>query len=1443
MLSERLRRLKDRLGRFRFWFSYKLPKEGGRWPIRSDEYAENLLPVQNPSWYNLYFNDLTKKRAITEKDFADDLVRLFAQGSFNTQCSSAPYFNQAVSLIANGFTTSTMLGKLRATELNLSAERNRLYSWLGSRRKENESDLQADICQAEHVCTPQEFATLLKFEMLVRNPKLIEKEVQGVDILAYDNQALFGPADIAGLYPLKNASTAISDQTLEGILDGLRATLGIKFTPNKKLANGSVSLYRIKRFAATKEAIRNFKNRLLKRYPKTIAKGVYSLEYPDNASLSNADKLYTILKALCNKSMENYLPKCRSLVFDKFQAVNLPSQTDFDLNLPYIKNASACLVASDICLMLLGKTDPKTANLMRDCFRIEAGQNINMLHGETKNNFMPMIADYYAESVNSFAKDFGITKEELAEYKSVSLKHLDEEEAKKNNIAHALYATEKPRSYTYMGEHMEVEDVLKLNKATGQNILDQLKEAAEQKGLNNSSKRKDGELGPDIQQAAEQVKNQANDNDNSKQFSKQEIDSAFEGTKKQAADSQIDNSKSWGGSDVYISKPLSMVAKSVMKKVSSTGELVDLTEKDELRLLKRTNELGQIEGGFLLNGAKVDCDMSEESKPLDSSQLKNVLPPNSIYVPTPCVMVGIDTPNGVLIKYKNQNDLDNVRKETISLYDEKLGVMYTFIGDNEKKENHCSYTTTMPTKYFVNNVECSEENWKSIVGFLEIQSQRANVAKAIEKNITPACTIKDNIPVTKEAKEAANTVLFGGIYCTQQQKDLVEKYCRTVEATPLLVQQEKEDDEVNELDVAQNEPAQALVESRCALRWFKKMHPKTNSLIPIGPNMKLLLVDNDGELETYIKDKKEIFARCNKYDLYVGNKLRASGVVAPHGVSVQFGDDPKLIIKEQGINAEVSLNQENETIEFLRTTDVLEREGDKYYINGKQIDSKQYTKLFDLLDLHDNFHMVKNEGKKQGKQINHHWGNEKKGHPATVDGMWDLNTINFDGIYCSPEERLLYLRYGSSERIKDSLRVAGAKDRNSDANKKTSKVEVSRNKLEKEVRAKTIVLYDKMLEGELDICLENARLLGNKATVAGQQHLLYADLIKAIIREDTDKLDGSKEANVIKAQACSEKLTEIERVVDVFMKIYDKRKTKYVGQTIDDITDMLVTPEGKTSAVIEKSVLSLIDKYKKVYAETAERERITEKINSRKNDDNFKIDAMTTKALEKYWRNLEKPPINRKEFLSTLKDGELPQATKERDLEKVQGQSIVWFNRLLASVMEDYVKSNLVNQYKSLRKKLFCKGNKNKGVIWYEEYDEAILDLVAQKRLAEGVKECLLNPLTKPESNTKRGAGYEVDAWNDVRDWTNGVAEAVIKFYADNKDIYTEQDKSGGQPQKITRVLCEDYVQKVGGLKKLKSYLRRQVASIMQDKERNKMYAQELGIDIKGINPSAPLAN
>ena len=1472
MLSDRLKRLKDRLDGFRFWFSYKLPSEGGWWPIGRKKDEENLFVVQDQSWYNLYFDDLTKKQKFTEKDFSDDLVRLFANGMFNTQCSSSPYFKQAASLISNGFSSSTMLGKLRAIELNLLAEKNRFYSLsgvLGEKKKDflafikykskdDSFDRLAEISLAEHVCTPDEFVTLLKFELLVRNPKLIEKEVVGIDILDYDHKAMFGPPNIAGMKPLKNAATAINDEIFTGILEDITDCLGIKFIPNNKLGDGAVSLYPIRHFAANKNAIRSFKDSLLKHRSRALNKSIYSLEYPDKDTLSNADKLYTIIKALSNKSIENYLVSTRGLVSDNFKAENLPSKNDFEFNLQYLKNASACLVASDICLILLGQVDVKSANLMRDCFRIEAAQNINMLHGESKNTFMPLIADYYAESINKFAQDFEVTKEELAEAKFVSLKHLENNELEtiKNNIAHALYAYEKPRSFTYMGEHEPEENVVKEHKAIGEDIVEQLKEAIQNANKlkayvdsKSSDVEQKKEIGLNINEAANEIKQQQKTANTVSTSERKDVSEVFE-----SINSQMQSKEPNSKPQIYTSGPLSNVAKSIMKKVSQTGALVDLTENDEVRIIKKINEFGQVQAAFVLNGHIVDCDMEADSNKVNNYANRK-LPSNSLYISTLCAFISVDSPNGVLVRYNNLNDLENLtHKETVSLYDEMLGDMFTYIGDTAKRENYCSYTIEEPNKYYINNIECDEDEWKSVIGFLGVQSERQKIADDVLKNILTQFTLKDNIPLTKEAKESdEELVLFGGIYCTQRQKDLVEKYCKITEATPIMVSttnvsppQFDKNSGVEEHYNADNswkeETARVLVESKCALRWFKKLQPDTGRLILIRPNMKLELKDNSGHIEAYLKGEKVSIGKCDKYELYVGNKLNVADVATTKGGSVKFGEEPVLLVKESGVRVEVSLKAERERIEFLRTADVFKQDNGKYYINDKLVEKRQYEMLYELLDLHDNYHMIKSEAKKQAKAIDHRWANEKNSRPATHEAMWDIGAINFDGVYCSLEERALYIKYGNNARIKENLKAAGAKKRSNDADI-DAKTQITRNALNKEVRAKTVLIFDKILERELDACLEKARLLGNKSTVAGQENLWYADLIKTIIKENTDSLDGSKELDLIKAQACCEKLSEIERVVDSFMKNYDKRKIKFSEQTVEMVADRFVMPEDKPAAIIEKSVLNLIEKYKKTYAETAESGRIIEKINSRKNTENFKVDEVTTKALERYWRNLEKPDTNRKEFLSILNDAELPQATTERDLEKVQGQSIIWFNRLLANVMDDYIKSNLVNQYKSLQKKLFCKDNKKHGVIWYEEYDEAILDLVAQKQLALGVKGCLLNPLSNSETNLKKGSAYEKDAWNKVRDWTNGVAESVIRFYTDNKEIYSEHGEGVGQ-QKITRVLCEDYVQKVGGLRKLKSYLRKQVACIMQDKERNMAYAQELGIDIKkSINPSAPLAN
>ena len=141
LLREKLRKkLKDR----RYWFSHIFPVNTGRflvWPMSAINGSENLLEVQSGNWYNKGFWNLKSKEHFSKKDFSSESVVALANGRLNTACSSSQNFKSMASLVSNGFTSSVKLGQLRAINVNLSAAKNRLHSFIrahmSSSRTEN----------------------------------------------------------------------------------------------------------------------------------------------------------------------------------------------------------------------------------------------------------------------------------------------------------------------------------------------------------------------------------------------------------------------------------------------------------------------------------------------------------------------------------------------------------------------------------------------------------------------------------------------------------------------------------------------------------------------------------------------------------------------------------------------------------------------------------------------------------------------------------------------------------------------------------------------------------------------------------------------------------------------------------------------------------------------------------------------------------------------------------------------------------------------------------------------------------------------------------------------------------------------------------------------------------------------------------------------------------
>ena len=269
---------------------------------------------------------------------------------------------------------------------------------------------------------------------------------------------------------------------------------------------------------------------------------------------------------------------------------------------------------------------------------------------------------------------------------------------------------------------------------------------------------------------------------------------------------------------------------------------------------------------------------------------------------------------------------------------------------------------------------------------------------------------------------------------------------------------------------------------------------------------------------------------------------------------------------------------------------------------------------------------------------------------------------------------------------------------------------------------------------------------------------------------------------------------------------------------------------GKNSPRIDKvadeSVNKLVAKYKSEYISAVKRDKIMQHFVDSKDDDSFSIQGFTGEELAEFWKSIdatENMESTKQEFLAKLKPGELPQPTNDRALEKVQSLSIAWFNKQLARMINRYVDRVIVpkkilpvqtDNYK------LCKA----GKLSFIDYENGARSSLVSEKLPKRVAELLVNPLLAEEREEEPGFEIEKAAWEEVRDWTNGLAKAVIEFYTDNKEIYLG-DNPSTKSGRITEDVCKDYVRTLGGMRKLTKHVLPNLMDIMNDTKHKNEYA------------------
>lgn len=425
------------------------------WPMGRGQYVENLTDVIGVDSYGKNFEDAKHDFAFDGKFGSDIAVALANRSTDETK--------EAFSLLANGFNSRAVLGKLRDMELNQNAVKEHLSTFSGARHNIVEAENWATLAVNESVTTPEEFGLLATAEMLIKNPVMAEswKEVGANTFFDKPNVKNYAAPTIMGHTGLNNYASLIKIDSFDSIIKNIENSAKIKIESSSVVAKDDVKLFKRKFFGSLR-VMKNFIKKSANARANALP-SAYTMQY--SSSSTQGEQLYSIIKAMAGVSIEPFIKETEILC--NRGASNLPSSEEFEANKDFIKNASACLIASDLCKMLSNDANKAQMDILSDFFNIEAIQNINALTNQTSTAIMPLIADYHAESINSFAQDFKVSIGDFAKAKGV----LAETAA---NFGGVLYANKVPETTNTLGETTLTAAEFMETSASNANAMDEI---------------------------------------------------------------------------------------------------------------------------------------------------------------------------------------------------------------------------------------------------------------------------------------------------------------------------------------------------------------------------------------------------------------------------------------------------------------------------------------------------------------------------------------------------------------------------------------------------------------------------------------------------------------------------------------------------------------------------------------------------------------------------------------------------------------------------------------------------------------------------------------------------------------------------------------------------------------------------------------------------------
>lgn len=422
--------LRDELNKQVFWFADETSGKHmvDRWPFGHGKYVENLTNVIDDKFYGVDF-DAAKRVYNFEGVFGKDsnFETVFLA---NNVLENDDIWTSA-SLLANGFNSKSMLGKMRDMELNKSATQKRLNTISGRKNYAPNTDDWAELALNEDSMSVYDYQCLLSTELCAKNPVLLESRWLDQEV----------PSDytppVLGEKQLKDFPHMAVIENFDDIMRSVAKHTNINIKISDSVEAGQVALYK-KRFFSSLRGIKNY----AKKAGNARASGVRA-NYTMAVSSKNTqgEQIYMTLKALSEVSVKHFIDLTEQAIAKG--AENLPSAEQFNQDKDSIARIASCLIASDMCYMFnLEKND---ADVLSNAFMVEALLNFdNLTVSEDNKQYMPLIADYYAESINSFAQDFQVSLTSFAESKGVDVDA--------TNIGNILYARMVPTATNVLGE-------------------------------------------------------------------------------------------------------------------------------------------------------------------------------------------------------------------------------------------------------------------------------------------------------------------------------------------------------------------------------------------------------------------------------------------------------------------------------------------------------------------------------------------------------------------------------------------------------------------------------------------------------------------------------------------------------------------------------------------------------------------------------------------------------------------------------------------------------------------------------------------------------------------------------------------------------------------------------------------------------------------------------